>query len=651
MVNTIMHEISFSFDQPDGVLSALLNLVQQRQRQPSVSKTSRDLVVRNALTILIIDTYQQRAQYLGNLLLAVGYRPVIVANALDAFTLFLRGDCLPLAIVLGQADGSNRLFLNRLLQQLAQRYEWDPLMVHLNMHQQTSWSGGGNNQSSQSNQSNQPASPLKLEPFASDVSTTFDRSGRSDIQRSSTIPLGRSASNQLPWPGIQPPVPNVRPTSPTNTNLSLPPAQPVQPNQPGFSAPSTQSLYGSYEERSSSYTLSPSAASQQPFSDNMPIIPPYQEIASRPAAPSQSVASLYPSPPQTGPGPTQTGSVRRGPVQTGPSQPVSPSVRPSAAPERPQAPSSSPSQPPTATPASSAESQRITPPQIKKDKVYLDGQSLGRYQVRSRLGHSEYSEVYQVYDRLREKEYALKVIQVDVVPYYMMRESLEEITVFEQEADLLGQLKHPHILPVLNNGKTYTSGANFIYKVMPLCTDGHLGSWLRRNGKGNLFTYKELLPIVLQLADALQFVHNFQFTFQNFKMNNILILEPTKKIQKVEVAFSDFSVVQDGSFLPSTLDSLAYIAPERWDGVVHPASDQYGLAAIAYELFTGRVPFQANSEHIMKILHTSRLPQPPSSLNPKLPIGVNAVLLRALAKNPAERFASMQYFIQALEQC
>jgi serine/threonine protein kinase len=287
----------------------------------------------------------------------------------------------------------------------------------------------------------------------------------------------------------------------------------------------------------------------------------------------------------------------------------------------------------------------------KQEKIYLDGQSLGRFQVRSRLGSSPYSEVYKIYDRLREKECALKAIQVDIVPFYMMDQSLEEITVFQQETELLGPLKHPHILPVFNWGKTYVSGANFIYKSMPLCSDGNLGSWLYRNGKHGSFSFKEIMPIVLQMADALQFAHNFQVTYQNFKLNNILVLTPTRRIQKLEVAFSDFSVVQDGSFISTAPDSLPYIAPERWDGIAHPASDQYGLAALAYELFTGRPPFQANSERTMKILHTTRLPQPPGSLNPKLPNALNAVLLRALAKNPFERFPSVQHFMQALQQC
>jgi Serine/threonine protein kinase len=620
MVSTVMHEIPFSFDQPDSVLGALLSLVQQKLRQPPVSKMSRDVVVRNALTILIIDTYQQRAQYLGNLLLAVGYRPAYVANALDAFTLFLQGGCLPLAIVLGDEDSSHKLFLNRLQQQLMQRYDWDLLMVHLVVRPQPTVRPPAN-----------MSRPLYMDQPSADVSSPFGHTGGRNDTRPRSFPPERPLSSQLPWPGVQPPVPNF---GSNTTHAGLPPIA---------SAPGS-STYTAPEEVPFPSPPSVSSPSQQSFSDALPVIPPYQEVASRPVFPSQPAAPLYPNP-NPNPNINTHSSSTLHPLQSGPVAPATPLSPPSRPlPVMPQTP-------PVAPSVSSHELQRSVTLPGKQERVYIDGQSLGRYQVNARLGSSEYSVVYQVYDRLREMEYALKAIQVDVVPYYMMRESLEEVTVFEQEADLLGQLKHPHILPVLKNGKTYTSGANFIYKTMPLCSDGQLQNWLRRNGKGHPFTFKELVPIILQLAEALQFVHNFQITFQNFKMSNILVLNPTKKIQKLEVALADFSVVQDGSFLPTSPDSLPYIAPERWDGVVHPASDQYGLAAVAYELFTGRPPFQANSEHIMKILHTTRLPQPPSSLNPKLPIGVNSVLLRALAKNPAERFASMQYFIQALGQC
>jgi serine/threonine protein kinase len=186
---------------------------------------------------------------------------------------------------------------------------------------------------------------------------------------------------------------------------------------------------------------------------------------------------------------------------------------------------------------------------------------------------------------------------------------------------------------------------------MPFCAEGSLASWLQRNGGFGKFSLQEVLPIILQLADALQFAHNCQVTYQKFKFSNILILNHGKRIQKLEVAFSDFSVVQDGSSFPKTPDDLPYAAPERWDHIVSPASDQYGFAAIVYELLTGRPPFQGTTEHVMKILHTTKYPPPPSTLNSKLPPTVDAIFSSALAKKPGERFGSVSLMAQILQRC
>ena len=291
---------------------------------------------------------------------------------------------------------------------------------------------------------------------------------------------------------------------------TFPPTVPVKNN------PSSLASHTSFGEDFSS------AASnqQQPFSDALPVIPPPQDT---------SASSALQPPAAEGPSPAQSNRELHGDTLS----PLLPGTQ---------------------------------------EKVYLDGQSLGRFQVCSRVGSSPYSEVYKIYDRLREKEFALKAIQVDIVSSYMLKQLVEEITVFQQETELLEPLKHPHILPVFTCGKTYVSGANFIYKTMPLCSDGNLGTWIHRYGKPGSFSFKEIVPIVLQLADALQLAHNFQITYQNFKFGNILVLTPTRRIQKMEVALSDFSIVQDGSFISTAPDSLAYIAPERWDGIAHPAS-------------------------------------------------------------------------------
>jgi serine/threonine protein kinase len=286
----------------------------------------------------------------------------------------------------------------------------------------------------------------------------------------------------------------------------------------------------------------------------------------------------------------------------------------------------------------------------RKARVSLEGQTIIiRYQVRKFLGGGAYSDVYLTYDRFREQECALKAIQTDLLPSHLFQTSLEDVMIFQQEIELLNKIKHPHILSVLNSGKSYIKSAPFIYKSMPYCAEGSLATWMQRHGESNLYALQDLLPIILQLGEALQYAHDSQIIYQNFKQSNVLVLRSGKRIQTLDVALADFSTVQDRPQAPMSPENLLYIAPERWEGVVLPASDQYGFAALVYELLTGRPPYQGISERILKLLHTTRQPQLASTLNRRLSHQVDDILLRALAKRPEDRFESIAHFVRALE--
>lgn len=272
----------------------------------------------------------------------------------------------------------------------------------------------------------------------------------------------------------------------------------------------------------------------------------------------------------------------------------------------------------------------------------LEGQELGRYRVNTPLS----KHVYRTYDRMRERDIALKAYPTDAVPYALMGKTLEEDNIFQLEFSLLESVKHAHILPVLNTGKSYISGVPFIFKTMPLCSEGSLNEWIRER-KNKVFTPRDVAPILMQLAEALQFAHENNVIYQNFKFSNLLLQKKGKTLSDLHLLLGDFAVTQDGSFFSHSQDAYLYVSPERWSGRVLPASDQYGLAAIVYELLTGRPPFQKAAEQTMKHMHLNMPPQPPSSYNAALSTSVNMVLLKALAKRPEERFASVLHFAEA----
>jgi hypothetical protein len=287
--------------------------------------------------------------------------------------------------------------------------------------------------------------------------------------------------------------------------------------------------------------------------------------------------------------------------------------------------------------------------QIEREKIILTGQTTGRYQLNTLLGGGMQGNVYRAYDRLREQDIAFKAMQVSAVPYFVIRVSAEDANLFEQEYELLAKLKHEHILVPLNTGRSYISGSSFVFKTMPYFPERSLALWLARHGQKE-FSPQEVVPIILQIADALQCAHDNQIMYQNFKLSNLLISNQRNDIRKLHLMLSDFPITQDGSFFSNASEALPYMAPERWNGQALPASDQYGLAAIAYELLAGRPPFQGGSEYAMRFLHLNMQPQLLTTFRPNLPPVVNHVLLRGLAKRPEDRFPTVAAFAKALQR-
>ena len=586
MLNPVTYDIPFSFEQPDYTLRALLGPVRQKLSQSPASLNPHEPAVRNGLTILIIDAQHERAQYIANLLITVGYRPVVTANALAAFTLFLQGTCLPLAVILGQADGSNRLFLLRLLQQLEQKYGWQaPLLRLLASSRPASISGP-------LLQKSRDPMPPPIVPYTPAESLT---------------PPPLSYVSAEPSPPVAPailPVHTRLSVRDKNSSASFPPLSPV-PSGPLSQTPDPISE-----------PLDPLPSSQLEFADHGSIPLPESMLA---ALPQLDFATQIPTLPASEP------------LQPVPAQNMVPQIEQHA---------------------QDAEEMLARIDAYRRTRISLDGQTVViRYQVRRLLGGGAHSDVYLTYDRFREQECALKAIQTDLLPAHLLQSSLESVTLFQQEIELLNTIKHPHILPVLNSGKSYISSSPFIYKSMPYCAEGSLIGWMQRHSNQGLYSLENILPIALQLADALQYAHAAHIIYQNFKQSNIFVLRSAKRIDMLDIALADFSTLQDAPLPPMSPESLLYIAPERWEGVVLPASDQYGLAAVIYELLTGRPPYQGISERILKLLHTTRLPQPVHTLNRKLSPQVDDVLMRALAKRPTDRFESIAQFAQALEHC
>lgn len=278
-------------------------------------------------------------------------------------------------------------------------------------------------------------------------------------------------------------------------------------------------------------------------------------------------------------------------------------------------------------------------------RISLEGQSLGRYHILARLGYDGSSDVYRAYDRLREYDVAFKALPTSPQDF---EEAGEKGHIFQHEHSLLEPFNHPHILPLFNCGKSYISGSPFFYKTMPYCQEGSLAAWRFQHGGSRPFAPRDVAAIVVRIAETLHYLHGQNITYGNFKLSNILISNQADDLRHLNVMLVDFMVPFDEAKM---LESMLYMAPERWYGYTMPASDQYGLAALAYELLTGRPLFPGNSQQIVQRMHQSFQPHPASAFNPAVDRALDNALLSALAKRPQDRFRSITEFARAFERC
>ncbi len=598
------HEVVFSFDQPGDTRNPLLSILQQLLNRP-MEKTSRAMALLSSQKVLIVDSQQRRAQYVTQLLSTAGYWPFIAPTSLDAYTLFLQGTFHPFAIILcEEGAANNQFFLTRLSQQFVQRYDWNVPFIRL--------------QGPSSNPfGSRSTGPLAHSPSTFSRPTLTLNPSNEYIQQDQTFPpLQQTPRTQTLQ---QTPRTQTLQQTPRTQTLQQPPRTPSPqsgeqttfasfPSSPGFQRSGEQTTFAPFP---------PSPGFQQPATS----LPSQPEPALQQMRPSSAPLRMQVPPPMPK------------------SVPKTPVVREPVAQE--------PTRRRQIAPLPSASTMKFTKKQV--EKISLDGLSIGRYQLQSLIAGNPIGDVYITYDRLREQDIVLKTLQTNMIPFHLMEGLEEDYNLFQQEFDLLQHVEHPHISRVMNIGKSYISGFPFIYKTMPYYTEGSLSTWLSKFN-GHLFTPSEVARVILQVADALQFLHERGMLYQNFKQTNILVVNETESMRDLHVVLADLPFVQDVINLPKTIESYRYFAPEQWEGASFTSSDQYGLAILAYELLTGRAPFQGNSDAIMRRMHLTMHPPAPSSANRQIYPFIDKVILRALAKRPEERFESIRAFATALER-
>lgn len=282
----------------------------------------------------------------------------------------------------------------------------------------------------------------------------------------------------------------------------------------------------------------------------------------------------------------------------------------------------------------------------------LAGQQLGHYRIIRLIKQGGMGEVYLAEDTRIPRQVAVKVVRNEHQSYPDPKALLQAQRLFQREMKAISQLDHPHILSFYDFGEEPATNGSILYMVMPYRPEGSLLNWLLQR------EVRQLPPLdagymIGQAASALQHAHDHNIVHQDIKPSNFLVRANADNPMHPDLFLVDFGIARIMSASSTTSNSIrgttSYMAPEQWSGDAVPASDQYALSVMSYLLLTGQLPFKGRPEQIM-FRHLTESPKPPSQLNALLSPAVDAVILRALAKEKDERFPTIKAFASALQQ-
>jgi serine/threonine protein kinase len=276
------------------------------------------------------------------------------------------------------------------------------------------------------------------------------------------------------------------------------------------------------------------------------------------------------------------------------------------------------------------------------------------YELHHLLGKGLMSDVWLAQDRRTQKYVALKIMTTIAEDDLRNQKAQER---FLREIAIGSRLRHPHILPLLDHGYMEYMEQHVPYLVIPYMPDGSLANLIKTQPPWKYWPLSQIADIIMQAAQSLWYLHTCtpRIIHHDVKPGNFLIrLEQSP--QRIAYLFlCDFGIshtLDSASTMASELlGTFIYIAPEQVERKLNCASDQYGLAVMACQLLTGKLPIQASTNEDYARAHLHDPPIPPGRLNPeRITVSeIDRVILRALEKKPEKRFPTILQFADALQ--
>jgi tetratricopeptide (TPR) repeat protein len=261
----------------------------------------------------------------------------------------------------------------------------------------------------------------------------------------------------------------------------------------------------------------------------------------------------------------------------------------------------------------------------------------GRYRVERELGRGGMATVFLAEDSRHRRRVAIKVLDAEVAGAIGPER-------FTREIDTVANLTHPHILPLHDSGEA----SGLLYYVMPYVEGESLRARLAREGA---LPVDEVVRLGREIADALHHAHARGIVHRDIKPENVLMVAGHAMVADFGIARTVGAVgAQRLTTMGVTVGTPAYMSPEQAAGsqVLDGRSDQYSLACTLYELLAGQPPFTGPGPASLIHQHLNVAPRAVTDLRPAVPERVREALARALAKLPADRYASMAEFALAL---
>jgi eukaryotic-like serine/threonine-protein kinase len=270
-----------------------------------------------------------------------------------------------------------------------------------------------------------------------------------------------------------------------------------------------------------------------------------------------------------------------------------------------------------------------------RQQIEIDSVVDGRYRVLSHLGSGGMAEVYCATDLQLGRKVALKVL------HERFAADEEFVERFKREASSAAGLQHQHVVSIYDRGEW--DGASYI--AMEYVAGRTLKQLVREDRP---LDPARAANLTVQILRAARFAHRRGVIHRDFKPQNVIVDDEGR------AKVTDFGIARAGASdmtqTGSIMGTAQYLSPEQAQGhAVNQRSDLYSIGIVLYELLTGRVPFDAQSPVTIALKQVSEQPVRPSEINPAVTPELEAVVLRALAKDPAARFADADEFIAALD--